>query len=345
MSLSQAKRLARRILTSPAVYPALRHRANVKGSCAVLTYHTLGDDHEDFDAWTVVRQRDFVQQIDTLRQTHDIVSIDEGLQLQESAGQGSSSHARPKAVLTFDDGHDGWHERLLPIVDRLKLPVALYAATGHIESGQPYWFDRIMNAVQVVGAFSLDLSAFDLGVHAFPAAVGSSHWQVTSGLLERLKQGPASHREAVADAVEAQTKPLVKRRFKPLKPLSVQQLVDLAGHPCVTLASHSHDHGLLDQVSTAEALHSVDRSIQTLKRWTGRSISHFAYPNGNVNKDLLNQLPKLGLRSATTTQEALHRQGQHRFGIPRLAVGRYDDLDRFKLGLVPLASPPSSHPR
>jgi peptidoglycan/xylan/chitin deacetylase (PgdA/CDA1 family) len=344
MSVSQAKRLARRILTSAAVYPALRRRANIAGSCAILTYHTLGDDDEDFDAWTVVRQGDFERQIATLRQTHDIVSIDEGLRFGKAESLESQSDQRPKAVLTFDDGHEGWHERLLPIVDRLKLPVALYVATGHIESGQPYWFDRIMNAVQVDGAFSVDLSAFGLGVHAFPSAVGPAHWQVTSMLLERLKQGPALHRDAVADAVASQTQTLRKRRFKPLKPLTVQQLVELAEHPCVTLASHSHDHSLLDQVSVTEAQRSVDRSIQTLKRWTGRSVTHFAYPNGNVNDALVDELSGLGLRSATTTQVALHRAGQHPLRVPRLAVGRYDDMDRFKLSLVPSASPPSKHP-
>ena len=45
-------------------------------------------------------------------------------------------------------GHSGWLEHLAPIVEREALPVTLYVATGHVQSGQPYWFDAVVNAVQ-----------------------------------------------------------------------------------------------------------------------------------------------------------------------------------------------------
>jgi peptidoglycan/xylan/chitin deacetylase (PgdA/CDA1 family) len=333
MTVQAAKRLARSVLTSSAVYPALKRRARLPGSTAILTYHTLGADRETFDAWTVVRAGDFVRQMELLRRTHEVVTLDA---LLGDAIVGT----RPRAVVTFDDGHAGWHDHLLPLLDALKIPVTLYVATGHIERGLPYWFDRIMNAVQCTVAFTLRGQALGLPGSlalqswAYPAASGPAHWQVTSSLLDVLKTCSEGVRTSAARAVESATRTLPKRAFTPLTPLSATQIQTLASHPLVTLASHSHDHRLLDQVPLDEALGCIQRSLQSLQAWTQKPVHHFAYPNGNHTEALARSLAGLGLRSATTTAVALHRPGGDVMRLPRLAVGRYDDLARFKLNLV-----------
>ena len=42
-------------------------------------YHDIGRDDDDIDIWQVVRRRDFLQQVNYLRQHYDIVSLDEAL--------------------------------------------------------------------------------------------------------------------------------------------------------------------------------------------------------------------------------------------------------------------------
>src|SRR6187200_2180919 len=71
---------------------------------------------------------------------------------------------RPAAVLTFDDGGAGNHQHLLPVVEEARVPVTVFVATGHVESGQLYWFDRVVNALQVVEPISLDMRDVGLSV-------------------------------------------------------------------------------------------------------------------------------------------------------------------------------------
>lgn len=318
---------ARRLMASGVAYSVLQRRARVAASTAILMYHTLGPDDEQHDAWTVVRQSDFQRQLDVLRRTHDIVSIDSML-------EGAASE-RPRAVLTFDDGHDGWRSHLLPIVEREGVPVTLYVATEHILSGKLYWFDRIMNAVQLASAATVELGTFGLGRWTLAQEKGGKAWHVTSRLLEALKDRDDDVREACADAVETQLRNHARRSFTPLRPLAIDHVAELARSSWVTVGAHSHDHRLLDRISIEAAGESIAVSCALLETWTGKKPRHFAYPNGNFNALVAARVEGMGLRSAVTTMNGLRRTDTNAYSLPRISVGRYDDIDRFKLSLAP----------
>ncbi len=191
-----------------------QRRVGASNATTVLTYHTLGDDEEPMDAWTVVKRDAFLRQVDWLRKHYDVVDLD-AVVLAPSAD-------RPRVVLTFDDGHTGWLEQLLPIVKAQALPVTLYVATGHIESGEPYWFDRLMNLAQTANQSTLDLREHGLETWTVGAQVGVANWLVISGLLERLKALEETERHACMQTIEAQWGPLPKRSIRPLAPLTPQ---------------------------------------------------------------------------------------------------------------------------
>ncbi len=324
------KDLVRRVLVSDTVYPHLRKRASAGGAALVLTYHTLGRNDESFDAWTVLRVSDFLRQVEHLRQHHDIVSMDTAL----SRHQANQTSGRPSVVLTFDDGHSGWHEHLLALVEREALPVTLYVATAHIRDAQPYWFDRVMNALQVSEPVTIDLRAQGLRLWRLGAVKGQAHWLVISDLLESLKRCPAAVREDCARAVEAQTRAVLRHDYAPLRPMTVAELQAVARSPYVTIGAHSDDHQLLDELPADEAEASMKASRQWLRQWTGQSVDHFAFPNGNFNQPLVDVARKLGFASAATTVQKAFRPSDSAFQIPRLSVGRFDTMDQFRLKLV-----------
>ncbi len=320
------KSLAKRALTADAPYAALRWRALRGNPVTVLTYHTIGADDDDFDAWTVLRRSDFLEQIERLRRDYDIVSLDEALTDSEST--------RPRVVLTFDDGHSGWHEHLLPIVEREALPVMLYVATGHVQNGVPYWFDAVVNALQAIEPLALDTEAAGLGRITLNAGRGETNWLRISALLEAMKALEPQPRDALAERIVAATAACRRPRFRPLEPLTVADVKALARSRWVTIGSHSHGHQLLDRVSLSTACDSIAQSLALLAEWTGRSITHFAYPNGNYNAALAAALPALGLASAVTTRKGLWRRDGSRYELPRVGVGRFDDAARWRLNLL-----------
>jgi peptidoglycan/xylan/chitin deacetylase (PgdA/CDA1 family) len=320
------KTLAKRALTANAPYAALRARALRGNPVTLLTYHTVGADEDDFDAWTVLRRSDFLAQVERLRRDYDIVSLDEAL-----AG---GTPTRPQVVLTFDDGHSGWHEHLLPIVEREALPVTLYVATGHVQSGMPYWFDAVVNAVQTAEPLTLDASAAGLGRVTLNAERGEANWLRISALLEAMKAQEPAPRDALAARIVAATATARRPRFRALCPLAVAQVHALAQSRWVTIGSHSHGHQLLDRIGLDAARDSIARSMALLAEWTARPVTHFAYPNGNYNAALSAALPGLGLQSAVTTVKGLWRRNGSRFELPRVAVGRFDDAARWRLNLL-----------
>jgi peptidoglycan/xylan/chitin deacetylase (PgdA/CDA1 family) len=325
--MSTLKTLAKRALTADLPYAALRGRALRGNPVTLLTYHTLGADDEDFDAWTVLRRGDFERQIELLRRDYDIVAMADALS--------QSSGARPRAVLTFDDGHSGWIEHLLPIVERQALPVTLYVATGHVQSGQPYWFDALVNALQTSAPLTLDTGAAGLGRVTLNADRGAANWLRISVLLEALKALEAPPRDALAEQLVAAAQGQPRPRFRALEPLTPDQMRALARSRWVTIGSHSHGHELLDRIALPAACASIAHSMALLTQWTGRPVEHFAYPNGNYNAALAAALPGLGLHSAVTTRKGLwRRQADSRFELPRISVGRFDDTARLRLNLL-----------
>lgn len=324
------KQLGRRVLTSGGVYPFVRRRALRGHPVTVLMYHTLGADEEHFDAWTVVRRADFVAQMRWLQQHYDVVSLDDAW-VHASSGR---TALRPKAVVTFDDGHTGLHRHLLPLLDELELPVVLYIATGHIVTGRPYWFDRIMNALQVRSRVELDLTRFGLTVFSVGPGAGEDRWQTLDPVLEGLKSLDPVVREAAVDAAEEQLRTVRRNDFEVLAPLSVAQLQELARSAWVTIGAHTECHSLLDQLPPDAAQASMELSARRLHDWTGARIRHFAYPNGNHNAELMMRAQEAGFDTALTTRKGLWRRGDSPFAIARVPVGRYDDLTRFKLNLL-----------
>lgn len=321
------KTLAKRALAAPLPYAALRARAWRGAPVTLLTYHTLGADDEDFDAWTVLKRGDFERQVALLRRDYDVVALDEAL-------APAASNARPRAVLTFDDGHSGWFEHLLPIVEREALPVTLYVATGHVQGATAYWFDAVVNALQTVEPLTLDTGAAGLGRITLNRERGEANWLRLSALLEAMKALNAPVREALAKKLVTAAAGQRQPRFQRLMPLSVDQVRSLAASRWVTLGSHSHGHELLDEIALDAARDSIARSIALLQEWTGRRIEHFAYPNGNHNAALAAVLPGLGLKSAVTTKKGLWRRGASPYALPRVAVGRFDDDARWRLNLL-----------
>jgi len=322
------KRLVKSVLTSRALYGRLSAHALRQDPVTVLCYHTLRPDDDPIDAWTAVRVSDFMHQIEFLRTRYDIVSLDAALEAHGNPGK------RPRAVITFDDGEVGLHDSLLPLITDLELPVTLYIATGQIEAGRAYWFDEVVNALQGDGPFTIDLTAAGLKTWSVGPERGARRWAVIADILETLKSVRPEQRSALADAVIAQAPALHATPFKPLAPLSVTQLAELARNEWVTIAAHSHCHNLLDQIPAADVRESLAHSRVLLEQWTGRPIAHFAYPNGNHNPTVQKVVSDLLFTSAVALTDKLWRRSMDPMVLPRVCIGRYDNLNRFKLRLV-----------
>ncbi len=321
------KQIALNVLSAGPVYATLRRRALRGNPTLLLCYHTLGPDAEVMDAWTVARASEFRRQIRFLQQHFDIVSLDQAL-------NSTAPVARPRAVLTFDDGDIGLFTHLLPIVEAEALPVTIYIATAQIETGRPYWFDRIMNALQNPGATTISITADGAKSWRVGPETGAERWRVISDILETLKLAPPSTREDLTRDILRQAGP-ARTEFTPLAPMSPDQVHALAQNPHITIGAHSHCHNLLDQIPLDQAETSMRRSRNLLQHWSGQPVDHFAYPNGNHNAGLQQAAERAGFRTAAALGDTLCTDLRtNPYAIPRVLVGRYDSLARLRLRFI-----------
>lgn len=324
---SRLEELTRHLQALDLPYRLIRSRALKANPVTILCYHTLGPDTEEFDAWTVLRVKDFREQLDFIRKHYEIVSLDDALADRRP-------RKRPPAVFTFDDGDIGLYTHLLPLVKQEKLPVTIYIATSQIESGQPYWFDQIINGLQSAGSFSLDLREQGLKKWNADNKRGEERWAIVSDILETLKTVQPDLRMALSKEILRQTGEGEHTDFTPLAPLLVSQISELAASEWITIGSHSHCHSLLDQLTPVQISESTERSRALLEEWTGKPVRHFAYPNGNHNETVRGIISGLGFLSGAALGMRLCDEASDPFALPRIAIGRYDDYSRFKLRLV-----------
>ncbi len=321
--IGAVKKLALQALTAPPLYGVLHARALRGNPATILCYHTLRPQAEILDAWVALGVDDFRAQIAMLRNRYDIVSLD-------AARAPATPGGRPRAVLSFDDGEIGLHSHLLPIIRAENLPVTIYVATAQIETGKPYWFDRVMNALQEDTARQITLAGH--GTWQIGPERGKARWAQINQVLEALKQAPTQSRDALADEIVAQVADS-RAGFTPLQPMTLTRLQEVAAHPCVTIGAHSHGHELLDQLPLDQARDSVARSRELLQDWTGQPVDHFAYPNGNHTAALGEMLKTCGFQTATILGDRLAHGHADAMALPRVSVGRYDRLARIKLRL------------
>lgn len=324
-----AKQATKRMLGSALLYPVLHRLSDARNGITILTYHALGPDQEPFDAWVVARIGDFTSQIASLRERYEVVSLDAA---SRSSAVGRS--VRPQAVVTFDDGHSSLFQYLLPLAQQLELPVTVYVSTGHVQDQRLYWFDQLVNALQLARPAVLDLSHHDLGHWRVGETSGEEYWNEIGPLFEALKRLSPSKRELVLRSSLEQLGRYPRRDVTPLWPMSIDQVRVMGQSPWITIGAHSHCHSLLDQLPLVEAEASMRRSRELLRDWTGQEVRHFAFPNGNFTPELQHAAQRVGFASAVTTQPGVWTAVDSPYALPRVSIGRYDGVDGLKWSLL-----------
>lgn len=308
----------------PEFLAALAIRRMPSSSGIVLMYHEVLPDEVTLPAWTVVRESDFKWQMCYLQSHFDVVTMDQALERVT----GKSQAKRPFAVVTFDDGYKGNLDVVLPIMESLGMPFLVYVATQAIIENNLYWYDQIINLLSlkedIQATFELDgkVEEFKIPRHASDDA----RWVETQRLLSRLKLLSPSDREVAVKCITEGEK-VAAALLSMVTELDVKRL---AQSSCVTIGAHTHRHELLDQLTHDEIMETLQTSNDHITRITGVAPCHFAFPNGNYNKAVIDLIQKAGYETAVTTVSDFWSEKDSAMMIPRFGVGRFDSKRQFK---------------
>jgi peptidoglycan/xylan/chitin deacetylase (PgdA/CDA1 family) len=287
-----------------------------RGHGAVLLYHRVVDLPDDPLA-LAVSPRHFAEQLEALRgggwTPAPLAAVLDG-----SAG--------PHAVaLTFDDGY---HDNLLYALPALRaagMPATLFASTGHVASGEGFWWDEV-TALLRAGApeiLTLDLPGGDRA-WAPQDAAQRAH---VRGLVHAALQ--TRDRATIAAALArlrawAGLGPAPAPPPERDRPMTVAELTELAAAGAVDVQAHGRTHLSLAHTPADVRAAELRGSADDVEAWLGVRPTVFSFPFGVPGADVDDATRAAardaGYAAATVNAPGLTGPGTDRFAIPRLAV-------------------------
>lgn len=242
----------------------------------------------------------FRQQIEWLREHFEIVGIGEA---QQRLHDGSAQDSRA-VVVTSDDGWAGFYHHAVSSGVR----ATVYVTTSVLD-GQLPWYVR-WRILLKEHPYLLQPVAHELGeFEPFPDAdiaigrlkvldIARIEWlwksfaKESNFLSERLPEGWFMSREQVRQAREQG----------------------------ITIGAHTVNHPQLTRESRQIALEEIRGSKSVLESLTTQPVTHFAYPNGDHNDNVVQLVKEAGYTTASTTLPGWNLPGEDPYRLKRVDV-------------------------
>jgi peptidoglycan/xylan/chitin deacetylase (PgdA/CDA1 family) len=241
-----------------------------------------------------------------------------------------AGEAGPHAVaITFDDGYHDNLAAALPALRDAGMPATLFASTGHVASGEGFWWDEVTRLLAEPGDAVLEM-ALPEGVRAWAPRDGVQR-DVVRGHVHAALQ--TRDRATIAAALAALRRwagfgPAPAPPPERDRPLTVDELRALASAGPFDVQAHGRTHISLAHAPAASRAAELAGSAEDLEGWLGRAPTTFSYPFGvpgaDVDEATRAAARAAGYRAATVNAPGLVRAGGDRFALPRLAVPDVD---------------------
>ena len=288
------------------------------GKLLVLTYHRV---LETYDA--IINEIDavqFTQQMETLAEYFNVISLAEGVERLQVGTLAAGS-----VCITFDDGYRDNFDVALPILDALNLPATFFVATGYLGDGM-MWNDVIIESMRSTSLQQLDLNEFNLGTHAINTE--SQRIQVVDMLLSKWKYKTVEERDQLAKRLQELAEVKLDQRIM----MTEQEVIGLS-NAGMEIGGHTINHPILAVTKLSEARKQICECKHELEALIKKPVRFFAYPNGRIGKDYLNEhlsaVKEAGYLAALTTNDGYIKHDANLYELPRVSVNH---TSKFKFG-------------
>ena len=286
------------------------------GGDLILMFHRVLPDHqaaECFDPHLVLSEPGFVELLEILGNEYRLAS------LAEIVAPGVEKAFKPRVVLTFDDGWEDTYRVAFPHLRRLNVPATVFICTNLIDTNRllpEERLARIWRHAEKTGQmeeFHKNLTTWGLPqaatdrsrLHAVKR-VPNAHKLVMLSVLEQLHDVPAPS----------------KRRF-----LTWPEIYEMAAQGIIDFGSHSASHVSLTAEPDELVYADLQQSIRSMTQQMGKAPAWLAYPNGLVDRFVVEAARQLGFMGAVSTRRGgmLHSQ------IRNAQSGAGTELNQFVL--------------
>ncbi len=284
----------------------------------MLTYHRVLEEYDELvDDLHAVQ---FLQQMKTLSQYFNVMTLDEGL------SQVRTGKVAPGAVcITFDDGYRDNHDVALPILKELGLSATFFISTGYLGGGM-MWNDIVVESVRKTQIPELDLTGLSLG--KYNVKTTQQKKDLINVLIHNWRNKSLDQRNNLASQLQSIARVNVNERIM-MTEAEVKELSSCG----MEIGGHTVNHPILTSATVDEAAREVKDGKAQLEKITGKKLKYFAYPSGRAGLDYqqvhMDVVKQAGFIAALTTNDGAIDQHANPYELPRISV---DYTNKFKFG-------------
>lgn len=275
---------------------------------SILTYHRVMSEWDHMRS-TEPTLSQFEWQMEILSKYFNPLPLDEALTLMKY------DELPEKAVcVTFDDGYADNEAIALPVLQRFNIPATVFVATGYLNGGR-MWNDSIIEVMRIAKGPIIDLSKVGLGSYNITSI--SDRSAIASSIIKEVKHWPSEKRGVVVAAIEQLDVEGVLPSNLMMTDTQVKNLSDSG----IDIGAHTKTHPILATLNLAQAKQEIVEPIAILESLIGRSVRHFAYPNGRPGVDYRVEHRDLaevaGYNCAVSTKWGVASKVSDRWQLPR----------------------------
>ena len=264
-----------------------RHLAGARfPGVVVLCYHAVRPDSAPAGSYPYeqlhVRASELAAHCELIARSCTPITLQD---FRQAVLEGSPLPPRP-VLVTFDDGYRSVPTLAAPILERYGVPAVFFVCSASIAERRLLWYDAIARRGAEVDAQQAKRLPF-------------AAWR-------RLD---LDLRTPVADD-------------DPLAPMTVGEVGTLAARPLFEFGAHTASHPILAQAPLADQRDQIVTCVRAVEEWTKKSVTAFAYPNGEPGVDYTGETVAL-LRDAQLSVAFTTHSGYAGAGAPALEQPRF----------------------
>lgn len=269
---------------------------------------------------------EFEQQIDYLARRCNVLSLRDYL-----SGTGLS-RTKTNIVITFDDGYANNCENAFRILEKRSLPALFAVATSFVRGREPLWNDAVEFAVNRTERTQVRIS-WDGEDHEYSTSDSASRLALYNWLMYQCVTIDQSRRseflQLALEALGVAAGPDEMFTNDDYRPLSEDQVAEMARSPLVEFASHSVGHYLLAKMDRETKRVELTESKRAMEQMTNTSCTAFCVPGGSYDAELLELAFDAGYDCVMTSDIGTIKQGQrvlNRNGVFRRELPWFADM-------------------
>ena len=332
------KRYIKLLLTSVLYYGGVLALANYikrmitqNGDCAVLMYHRVVDnpetEHDHTELGLFVSTDTFEKQIAYLSRKYNVIPLG---QLVDALIERKTLPRRSIAI-TFDDGWRDNFTHAYPILKRYKTPATIFLTTDFIGAGKVMWFQQVglvlgsemLTAEQVI---EIVRSETEKGLACVPKWLSDKNRaiEIVSDLslfLQELKLIDFSITESIIDRMKTEAG-LSSDDWKDKRWIMNWTDACKMNPEIIQYGSHGESHRIMTGLSEEALTRELTQSRTIMEKQLSRPIEILAYPNGDYNDSVIQQVKAAGYIAAFATIGMGEKQtNPNLLAVRRIGVG------------------------